>query len=170
PLRQAAAALALALAGALAPVAQAQPMRMPGGPPGPMMMLGGPHHMDHALAAVGATPEQVAQVRSIMKAAHADLKAMHEGGESLHAQARQLFSQPVVDPAAAEALRQKMQARDDAASKRMMQAMIAVSQVLTAEQRVQLMANAAAMHERMEAAHHHGPHGPQAPASGGAAQ
>ena len=46
-----------------------------------------------------------------------------------------LFAQPTVDAAALEALRQKQMAMHDAASKRMMQAMLDVAQVLTPEQR-----------------------------------
>lgn len=165
PLRLAAATLVLALAGGLAPVAQAQPM------PGPALFMGGPHHMEHALRAVGATPEQMARVKAILEAARSDLEAMRGNDRALHDQARQLFSQPVVDPAAAEALRQKMLARHDQASKRVLQAQLELSRVLSAEQRGQLMAIAAAMHEGMHDHMHegmgaegmHGGHGPDGP-------
>ena len=50
----------------------------------------------------------------------------------------QLFAQPTVDAAAAEALRQQMLQQHDQASRRMMQSMLDVSRVLTPEQRKQM--------------------------------
>ena len=120
------------------------------------MFMGGPHHLEHALRAVGATPEQMARVKAILDAARTDLQALRGNGRALHDQERQLFSQPVVDPAAAEALRQKMLAQHDQASKRMLQAQLELSRVLSAEQRGQLMAIAAAMHEGMHDRRHGG--------------
>ena len=68
---------------------------------------------------------------------------------------------PNVDAGAAEALRQQMLAQHDQASKRVLQAMLDVSKVLTPEQRAQLgermKRRAAMMHERkqrMQPEHH----------------
>ena len=47
----------------------------------------------------------------------------------------QLFSQPVVDPSQVEAVRQRMAVRRDADSRRMLQAMVDVSRVLSVDQR-----------------------------------
>ena len=49
-----------------------------------------------------------------------------------------LMAAPQVDAAAAEALRQQLQARRDVASKRQLQAMLDVGAVLTPEQRQKL--------------------------------
>ena len=146
----------LATAAAFAHVsAQADPMGghrhgpgMMGGGPGMMgggagMMGGGAGMMggmlhERALDAVNATAEQRAQVRQIADAARADLRAQHDASRALHDQAAQLFTQPTVDARAAEALRQQMLAQHDQASKRMLQAMLDVSRVLTPEQRAKL--------------------------------
>jgi Spy/CpxP family protein refolding chaperone len=50
----------------------------------------------------------------------------------------QVFAAPSVDAAAAESLRQQMLAQHDQASKRMLQAMLDVSKVLTPEQRAKV--------------------------------
>lgn len=151
-MRQLAAALGLALgAGALLPalaapgeqrVAQGPgPGPMGHGPGGAMGGPGGPMFggmLKRMLERVNATPEQRAQVDQIMKSAGADLRAQRDAGRALREQTMALFAQPTVDAAAAEALRQKQLALHDAASKRMMDAMIQVSRVLTPEQRKQM--------------------------------
>jgi Spy/CpxP family protein refolding chaperone len=68
----------------------------------------------------------------------ADLRAQREAGRDLRQQMMQAFTQPTVDANTVEALRQKMLAQHDQASRRMMQAMLDVSRVLTPEQRTQL--------------------------------
>ncbi len=101
-------------------------------------MLGGPRSIDKMLDGVNATPEQRTQIQQIAAAAAADMKARHEAGRALRAQAQQLFTQPTLDARAAETLRQQMLAQQDEASKRMMQTVLDVSRVLTLEQRQQL--------------------------------
>ena len=59
-------------------------------------------------------------------------------GRGLHDQMRQLFTQPTVDARAVETLRQQLLAQHDQASKRMMQAMLEGSRVLTPEQRAKM--------------------------------
>jgi Spy/CpxP family protein refolding chaperone len=143
----------VALAGTTMPSAQAAPMdghRHGGMMGGPMAghhggmtggmaggMMSGPR-AERMLEAAGASAEQRAQIKQIMDAARADLQAQRESGRALHEQMRQLFTQPTVDANVAEALRQQQLARHDAASKRMMQAMIDASRVLTPEQRAKL--------------------------------
>ncbi len=105
---------------------------------GGMGFMGGPRQMARMLDAVEATPEQRQQIRGILDAARRDLKAQRESGKALRDQARQVFTQPNVDANAAEALRQQMLARHDQSSRRMMQAMLEVSRVLTPEQRQKL--------------------------------
>ena len=107
---------------------------MMGGP-----MLGGPH-AERLLDAVNATADQRTQIKQIMDSARADMKAQREAGRALHDQMRQLFTQPTVDARAAETLRQQQLAQHDAASKRMAQAMVEASRVLTPEQRAKTLA------------------------------
>lgn len=109
-----------------------------GGHGGHGMMMPEGAGLGRMLGQVNATPEQRAQIEQIMKDARADLDAQREAGRSLRQQAMQVFTQPTVDAAAAEALRQQMLAQHDKASQRSMQAMLEVSRVLTAEQRQQL--------------------------------
>jgi Spy/CpxP family protein refolding chaperone len=108
---------------------------------------------DRALDRVNATPEQRAQIRQIMQSARTDLQAQKDAGRALREQARQLFTQPTVDARAAEALRQQMLAQHDQRSKRMMQAMIDASRVLSPEQRRQL-ADAMGKRREMMERHH----------------
>ena len=147
PLRvAAAAALALGLvAGAAAMPAGAA------GAPGAMPMSGMPivagPRLDRMLERVGASAEQRQQIRAIADAARDDLAAQRDERRELARQMSQLFTQPTVDAAAAEALRQKMLAQHDKASQRMFQAMLDSSRVLTPEQRQKLVA---AMQERRD--------------------
>lgn len=124
-----------------------------GGPHGGAMMGGpmmGGMMGERVLDAVNATPEQRTQVKQIMDTARTDLQGQREAGRALHEQMRQLFAQPTVDARAAETLRQQALAQHDTASKRMMQAMLEVSRVLTPEQRAKLAEMAARRHANME--------------------
>ena len=157
PLRHLAkATLLYALTGAAVSMAQAQPA----GPSGTMGGMGAmhatAHHgMDHGgmgmgmgagdgmmsermMAAAGASAEQKVKVREILKSAQDDQLKQRAGGLELHQQMLALMSAPQIDAAAAEGLRQKMEARHDAASKRHLQVMLDVGAVLTPEQRQKL--------------------------------
>ncbi|GMV48405.1 MAG: hypothetical protein AMXMBFR66_38030 [Pseudomonadota bacterium] len=110
--------------------------------------------MERALDAIGASADQKAQIRQIMQAAHPDLQAQRDARIKLRDQARSIFAAPTVDARAAEALRQQMLAQHDAASKRMLQAMLDASAVLTPDQRKALaerMATRGAMMQRHRA-------------------
>ena len=107
--------------------------------------------IEHMLDSVNATADQRAQIKQIAERARADMKAQHEAGRALREQSMKLFTQPTVDANAAEALRQQMLQQHDQASRRMMQAMIEASRVLTPEQRKQMadrMAQRRGMMER----------------------
>jgi len=145
PIRLFAAGLAIAAMGFITLAANAQPGGMHHGGlrhEGPGMMLGSPEGMgrmaDRILDSVNASDAQRSQVKQIMQAAATDLRAQREAGRGLREQTMQLFTQPAVDANAAEALRQQMMAQHDQTSRRMMQAMLDVSRVLTPEQRTQL--------------------------------
>jgi periplasmic protein CpxP/Spy len=105
-----------------------------GGGPG---MMGG-RHGERLLDGIGATAEQKTQLRQIMDTARNDLKPLREAAQGLHRQLQALFAQPTVDARAVEALRQQLQAHREQSSKRMMQAMLDASRVLTPEQRKQM--------------------------------
>lgn len=139
--------VAIALAGAVVSItAVSAPHRDHGGGP---MMHG--RMLERMLNGVNASDEQRTQIRQIMQAAAADLKAQREASRALREQTMQLFTQPNVDANAAEALRQQMLQQHDQASRRMMQAMLEASRVLTPEQRAQLaerMKQRREMHER----------------------
>lgn len=157
------ATLAVALAAGLAQTAFAQPFGGPGAPGGPGMGRGGmgmdagigaPMMSERMLDSVNATAEQRSQIKQIVQAARTDLAAQRDAGIKLREQGRTLFAQPTVDARAAEALRQQALAQHDQASKRMLQAMLDVSRVLTPEQRKTLaerMAQRRGMMERHRA-------------------
>lgn len=114
------------------------------------MAFGHPRMAERMLDAVNATPEQRAQVRTLVEAARKDLDAQRASGRGLRDQAMTLFAQPTVDARAVEALRQQMLGQHDAASKRITQLMIDVSRVLTPEQRRQLGERMAQRRDMME--------------------
>lgn len=148
-LRLLVAGLLIAVAGTFALTAYAQGGRHHGGAEGgPMMMMGG-RGLERMLDGVNATEQQRTQIKQIVEAARADLKSQREAGRALHEQALNLFTQPTVDANAAEALRQQMQARHEQASKRMLQAMLDISRVLSPEQRVQIAQKIKQRHEMM---------------------
>lgn len=109
-----------------------------GGMPGMPPMAFAGRMLERVLDDVKATPEQRAQLRQIAESAKADMAAQREAGSQERDQLAALFTQPVVDPTQAEALRQKMQARHEAGSRRMTQALLEASKVLTVAQRQQI--------------------------------
>lgn len=131
---------ALALAGSVLQTA----MAMPGGGPGHAGMGGGLGLMaggrgaERLLDSVGASAEQKAQLRQIMEAARNELKPLHDSQRKLREQMHELFAQPTVDARAVEALRQQMASGHEQAGKRMTQALLDASRVLSPDQRKQL--------------------------------
>jgi protein CpxP len=103
--------------------------------PGPEMAGGGARFLGRMLDLAKATPEQRSQIHQIMQAARQELRAQREASRQLRDQQHALLTQPNVDAAAVEALRQQMQGQHDQASKRMTQALVEASRVLTPEQR-----------------------------------
>jgi periplasmic protein CpxP/Spy len=111
-------------------------------------------HMGRMLDAVNATPEQRAQIKQIMEAAHTDLKAQRSNGFALRQQSMALLAQTTIDARAVETVRQQMLAQHDTTSKRMTQAMVDAANVLTPTQRqtlAGLMAKRQAMVQRHQA-------------------
>lgn len=169
--KRVAAALALAMAGTFAVTAWAQPVPGgPGGPGGPGMhrmhgmpdgglmgpglFMGRPEHVDRAvdrlLKDLNATDAQRSQIQQIARAAAQDLHAQHEAARGQRDQGWALFTAPVVDARAVEALRQQRLAQHDQASKRITQALLDVSAVLSPEQRANLAERFKQREERMQ--------------------
>ena len=144
-LRQVILAALVAIGAALAMSAWAQPGGHHGGPgrDGPGMMFGGSPEqvgrmVDHMLDGLGATDDQRSQIKRIAQAAATDLKAQRDAGGGLREKAALVFAAPNVDAAAAESLRQQMLAQHDQRSRRVLQALLEVSKVLTPDQRAKL--------------------------------
>jgi periplasmic protein CpxP/Spy len=152
PWRLLAATFALALASAFTQTA----MAMPGDGHMGHGMGPGDHKMQHQmrrmLDVMNATPEQRAQIKQIMESAHNDLAPQRDARHKLHAQQQALMTQPNVDARAAETLRQQIQAQREVVSKRMLQAQLDVSRVLTPEQR-KLLAERMNQHRAMMERH-----------------
>ena len=113
------------------------------------MMMGG-RGLERMLDSVNASAEQRTQIKAIAERARGDMRAQREAGKGTRQQLMTLFAQPVVDANAAEALRAQMMQQHDQGSRRMMQAMLEVSRVLTPEQRKQLADRAAQRGAMME--------------------
>lgn len=153
--RVAGAALLVAVLGTLTLSAWAQPGGYGGhggrhgGGPGMGMMMSG-RGLDRMLDSVNATTEQRTQVKQIAERAMADMKAQRETGRATREQMMKLFTAPTVDANAVEALRAQTMQQHDQASRRMTQAMVEVSRVLTPDQRKQLAERASKRHEMMQ--------------------
>lgn len=133
----------LALAATAAFTAAAHGGPRGGGHHGPdAMMMAPPEHLDRMLdrmlGSVDATEAQRSQIREIARSAMNDLKGQREAARELRAKSMALFTQPTVDANAVEAARQAMLQHHDQVSRRMSQAMLEASRVLTPEQRAQL--------------------------------
>lgn len=155
PARLTASALLVAVLGSVTLSAWATPGGhgghggMHGGGPGMGMMMGG-RGLDRMLDSVNATAEQRTQVKAIAERAATDLKAQRDAGQNTRQQMMALFTQPTVDANAVEALRAQQMQRHDQASRRMTQAMVEISRVLTPEQRKQLAERMSQRRDMME--------------------
>ena len=117
------------------------------------MFLGSPERIDRLLDGLNATETQRTQIKQIARAAAQDLRAERKEGRALRDQATAVFTAPTLDAAAAESLRQQMLARHDATSRRITQAMLEASAVLTPEQRVKLGERIESRKQRMQERH-----------------
>jgi Spy/CpxP family protein refolding chaperone len=87
---------------------------------------------------VDATEEQKAKLTEIAKAAAKDLQPLREKVREARKQGMELLAAPTIDRGAIERLRAEQIQAADAASKRMIQALTDVAEVLTPEQRQKL--------------------------------
>jgi Spy/CpxP family protein refolding chaperone len=136
-------------------------------------------HVEHLLHGTDVTKDQIAKITSAYQAAAADLAPLHANGRELHKRMGDLLSAPTIDRAAIETVRIQLQQMHETGSRRMTQARIEASEVLTPAQRVKVAAMLRERGERMRehARHmrenmrehmdhmkddpHHGGHGPQ---------
>jgi periplasmic protein CpxP/Spy len=124
---------------------------MPGGHGGPGMgMMMGGRGLERMLDGVNATADQRTQIKAIAERTVADMKAQREAAKATRQQLMALFTQATVDANAAEALRAQMLQHHDQSSRRVMQAMLEVSRVLTPEQRKQIAERMAQRRSMME--------------------
>lgn len=95
-------------------------------------------HVAHVLEEVDATPEQQAQVKSIVDAAAKDLETLRAQHGSAHRELHDTLTAPAIDRVRLESLRASHVAALDVASKRCLTALADAADVLTPEQRAQL--------------------------------
>jgi Spy/CpxP family protein refolding chaperone len=93
---------------------------------------------DYALYRVNASDEQKARVKEILDRALDDLEALHPQRGELHDEVVAALTAPEVDRAGLEALRAKHLATFDTASRRLVEALADLGEVLTVEQRREL--------------------------------
>jgi Spy/CpxP family protein refolding chaperone len=121
------------------------------------MMMGGSHsaadmsaHVDHMLkhfyVEIDATPAQKAQIDPLVKQAVSDLQPLHTQLRTAHTQAMQALNQGPVDRAALEAARVEHLQLADQASKRFVQLIADVGDLLTPAQRKSLADHLERMH------------------------
>jgi Spy/CpxP family protein refolding chaperone len=159
--------LALLLgAGALSaavPIAQAQSFGDGGGPMGEMGGGGGHwgFRMQHLLDKVGASDSQKSQIKAIWDALRPQLQSVHQQHAQLRQQIEQTMTAATIDTGRVESLRKQSVQLMDKASSLITQGMVQSAQVLTPDQRKQVLAEIQAHQGR---GHGHGPGAGQPPA------
>lgn len=137
------------------------------GGPGPGGPFGGsPRHMERLLDEVGATDAQKAQIKQIVDASRAEMTKQHEAGRALRTKMRQVLTAPTIDTNAAEQLRLQMIAQHEQASRRGLQTMVDMAQVLTPEQRAKVGERMARREVRMQERMHERMNGRGGPRDG----
>lgn len=112
----------------------------------------------HLAIEIDATAEQQDKLRAIVRDAVKDLMPMREKIIAARATARDLLTQDTIDRAAIEKFRADLIATHDAASKRLVQAVVDAADVLTPEQRRKI-ADIVAAHRGRWGPWGHGPWG-----------
>jgi Spy/CpxP family protein refolding chaperone len=118
------------------------------------MMMGGSadlathadHMLKHLYAEVDATDAQKAQIDPLVRQAVADLSALHAPAKTAHTQFLQALTAPTIDRNALEAAREAHLQLAEQASKRIVQLVGDVGEVLTPAQRQALATHLQQMH------------------------
>lgn len=118
-----------------------------GGGPGEFME----RRMARVLDKVGATDAQKAQIKTTWDGLRPELKALHEQQAALKKQMAQVAAAPTIDTARVEQLRQQSVQLLDKSSVVLTRGLVATAQVLTPDQRKQVLAEIEKRHG------HHGP-------------
>ena len=106
------------------------------------------HVLKHLYVEIDATEAQKQQLAPIVKSAARDLAPLHGRFHDARRQALELLAQPTIDRGALETLRAEQLALAEQASKRFVQALADVGDVLTPEQRKQLADRVGRWHGR----------------------
>ena len=96
--------------------------------------------VDFALRRIDATDAQREQIKAAVQATIEDLQSTLAGHGSAHDELREILTQPYVDRVALEQLRTSGLQHADVVSQRMIQTLADTADILTQEQRVELMA------------------------------
>ena len=118
------------------------------------MMMGSPadmsahadHLLKHLYAEIDATDAQKAQIDPLVKQALADLSSLHTQAQTAHTQLMQALTAPTVDRNALEAAREAHLQLAEQGSKRIVQLIGDVGDVLTPAQRQALATHLQQMH------------------------
>jgi protein CpxP len=104
------------------------------------------HALQHLYGVIDATDAQKAQIEPLVKQGLIDLQALHSQPQSMHTQLAQALSQSPVDRSALEAVRVAHLQVADQTSKRLMQLVADVGDVLTPPQRAALAEHVAKLY------------------------
>lgn len=99
----------------------------------------GERGLERMLDGIDATPEQAEKIRAIVDAARDDLTPAIDGMRDTREKVAEMLGASTIDRAAAEALRAERVAAIDQASRRLTTAILDAADVLTPEQRAELV-------------------------------
>ena len=104
-------------------------------------------HVKSMLSDVNATPEQEAQVTSILQSAARDVHALKDQHASAHKELHEILAAETIDRARLETVRADQLRLADEASKRIVEGIADAAEVLTPEQRAALVARMERHHD-----------------------
>jgi protein CpxP len=107
------------------------------------------HMLKHFYVEIDATDAQKAQISPLVKQAVSDLMPLHAQAQAARAQAKQALAGPTIDRNSLEAVRVTHLQLADQASKRIVQLIADVGDLLTVPQRKALADHLAQMHGQM---------------------